>query len=235
VGETGRIVHICHSQGALITSLAAKRLDRSDLSRIEVIAFGGAAALRHTRETPFSRCVNYYSVNDPLLALVPSAERALRSGFMGADSRGLPSDEPEFVFLAPRGGDPITDHSLIGPTYLQALEWEGRRFRRLYQPVSHRAARIVSTRVAFASEAMAAAIKDFLLKAVIALVTLVRNWNSYVRKGIVWLMGPASVCIVMLIKIVHEIMSDAIRYWKGEERFETVQSGYSPGTEARQL
>lgn len=134
VGKHGRVVHIAHSQGALVTFLAAKQLTLLEMNQIEVLAFGGAAALRSTAETPFCRCVNYYALNDPLLLVVPTAEQALRSG--------LVSDE-EFCFLAPRDGDPIVDHHLLGPTYSQALAWEGRRFQRHYQSVVHRSLRWV--------------------------------------------------------------------------------------------
>ena len=132
VGRKGRVIHIAHSQGALVTALAAKRLTPLEMSQIEVLAFGGAAALRRTAQTPFHRCVNYYSVNDPLLFVVPSAEQALRSGFV--------VDE-EFCFLAPRLGDPLEDHQLLGPTYAKALYWEGRRFERQYQSVIRRSTR----------------------------------------------------------------------------------------------
>ena len=126
VGKRGRVLHIAHSQGALITSLATRQLAPSEMAQMEVLAFGGAAALTRTSQTPFQRCINYYSVNDPLLLLVPAASHALRSGF--ASQNGA-----EFCFLAPRVGDPIADHNLFGPTYAQALEWEGQRFQRLYE------------------------------------------------------------------------------------------------------
>lgn len=118
----GIVIHIAHSQGALVTSLAAKQLTPLELNRIEVIAFGGGTPLRSTPETPFRRCVNYYSVNDPILFINPVVEQALRSGFY----------QDEFCFLAPRVGDPIADHMLLGPTYASALEWEGHRFERAY-------------------------------------------------------------------------------------------------------
>ena len=104
---------------------------------------------------PFARCINYYSVNDPLLFVVPSAAKALRSGFMGVggikhhkDGGRLstasslaalvdPNAEPEFVFLTPRAGDPIVDHGLFGPTYIDALRWEGRRYLTVYLPPCH--------------------------------------------------------------------------------------------------
>lgn len=113
VGRNGRVIHIAHSQGALVTSLAAKQLTPLEMNQIEVLAFGGAAVLRSTAETPFRRCINYYSVNDPLLWVAPSAEQALRSGFV--------VDE-EFCFLAPRIGDPIADHHLLGPTVRSSHE-----------------------------------------------------------------------------------------------------------------
>jgi len=132
VGRKGRVIHIAHSQGALVTSLAAKQLSALEMNQIEVLAFGGAAALRRTPQTPFYRCINYYAVNDPLLWLVPPAEQALRSGFVADD---------EFCFLAPRDGDPIADHHLLGPTYAQALVWEGQRFQREHQSLAYRSSR----------------------------------------------------------------------------------------------
>ncbi|KAL3912682.1 MAG: hypothetical protein SGARI_001028 [Bacillariaceae sp.] len=118
-------------QGALVTYLASKQLLPREMKQIEVLAFGGAAVLKSTLQTPFVRCVNYYSINDPLLFVVPSAEQALRSGFI-AD---------EFCFLAPRVGDPIADHHLLGPTYGSALAFEGRRFQRKYQSLAYRTMR----------------------------------------------------------------------------------------------
>jgi len=135
VGKNGRVVHIAHSQGALITALAAEQLTPLEMSQMEILAFGGAAVLRRTPQTPFLRCVNYYSVNDPLLFVVPQAAQALRSGFAYTSSAGsitTAATASEFCFLAPRCGDPIEDHNLFNPTYLQALEWEGARYQRLY-------------------------------------------------------------------------------------------------------
>eukprot|EP00536_Pseudo-nitzschia_multiseries_P014266 jgi/Psemu1/310764/fgenesh1_kg.679_\ len=139
--QGGTVVHIAHSQGALVTWLAAKQLTPLEMNCIEVISFGGATPVCSTPETPFRRCVNYYSVNDPLLFLNPNAETALRSGFHrhhrihhNHNANGQTEEmEDEFCFLAPRVGDPIADHMLLGPTYASALEWEGRRFVRRYQ------------------------------------------------------------------------------------------------------
>lgn len=126
VGRSGRVIHIAHSQGSVITWLAAKRLEPEECRRIEVISFGGAATIS-TSEFPFARCINYYAVNDPILNVVPSAVRALKSGFsFGGGS------EQEIIFLSSRTGDPVTDHGLLNPTYLEALLWEGRRYQSLY-------------------------------------------------------------------------------------------------------
>jgi hypothetical protein len=132
VGKNGCVIHIAHSQGALITQLAAKHLTKDEMSHIEILAFGGATALRKTPQTPFKRCINYYSVNDPLLMVVPSAAQALRSGLV------VGNGDDEFCFLAPRIGDPIRDHHLWGPTYAQALQWEGERFHQLYVSYAYR-------------------------------------------------------------------------------------------------
>ncbi|CAB9524719.1 expressed unknown protein [Seminavis robusta] len=132
VGKRGVVVHIAHSQGALVTALAVRQLTLVEMNRLEIIAFGGATALVITPTTPFRRCVNYYAANDPLLLLVPAAQEALRSGFVGSD---------EYCFLAPREGDPMADHGLLGLTYGRALEWEGLRFQRKYQSPVYRATR----------------------------------------------------------------------------------------------
>lgn len=126
VGRTGRVIHIAHSQGSVITWLAAQRLKPEECKRIEVISFGGAATIC-TSEFPFARCINYYAVNDPILNVVPSAVKALKSGFAFGDGM-----QQEIIFLATRTGDPVTDHGLLNPTYLEALVWEGQRYQSLF-------------------------------------------------------------------------------------------------------
>ncbi|KAL7464635.1 hypothetical protein ACHAXS_004968 [Conticribra weissflogii] len=132
VGKSGKVIHIAHSQGAVITWLAARRLTREEMRRIEVICFGGAATLT-TSEFPFARCINYYAINDPILNVVPSAVKVLKSGFSFGDGM-----EQEIVFLTSRTGDPVTDHGLLNPTYLEAMFWEGRRYQSIYlSPFGH--------------------------------------------------------------------------------------------------
>ncbi|GMI53330.1 hypothetical protein TeGR_g15232 [Tetraparma gracilis] len=129
LGSKGRLVHIAHSQGALITYLAARHLTPEECSKIEVICFGGAAAITALEFPHFRRRVNYYSVNDPLLHVVPKAAQALTSGLLFGSNN--PSDEPEYVFLSAKYGDPIVDHGLLGPTYSDAIASEGRRYASL--------------------------------------------------------------------------------------------------------
>jgi hypothetical protein len=217
VGKRGRVIHIAHSQGALITFLAAKQLTAAEMNQIEVLAFGGAAALRRTVQTPFNRCVNYYSVNDPLLFVVPQAAQALRSGFVG---------DEEFCFLSPRIGDPIRDHNLIGPTYLQALTWEGSRFQQRHQSPAYRTMRTVwiFCRMLFlALNARLHAILKILLRPVLLWSLLVYMWT---RQLVVRISNVTKTKViptaVLFLSLLLEWIICSIRYWTGEEEFVPV-------------
>ena len=129
IGSRGRVVHIAHSQGALITYLAARQLTPAECSKIEIICFGGAKAICGAEFPHFKRRVNYYSVNDPLLHVCTRAAKALTTGLLYGPGQ---NEEPEFVFLSPKGNDPIIDHGLLGPTYKDVMMWEGRRYQMLY-------------------------------------------------------------------------------------------------------
>ena len=61
VGSDGLLVHIAHSQGALITSLCRRHLTIKQRARIHVIVLGGAASISN-RE--FGSAVNYYCTNE---------------------------------------------------------------------------------------------------------------------------------------------------------------------------
>ena len=66
VGPRGRVLHIAHSGGAIITYIAAKyHLTAEERSRIDVITFGAGRSL--TRKYFPSNVVNYYARNDPCL------------------------------------------------------------------------------------------------------------------------------------------------------------------------
>ena len=217
VGRKGVVVHIAHSQGALITALASKQLTPLEMSQCEVLAFGGAAAIRKTAQSPFRRCVNYYSVNDPLLLVVPSAAQALRSG--------LVSNE-EFVFLMPRLGDPISDHNLIGPTYAQALGWEGKRFQLRHRSLAYRTLRpVLVALLAFATNLSRHL--DEMLKVIIRNIL---HWSiaiyTFLRKHLDHLSAKMKEKIlkplVLFFKLVVEWMFELKRSITGEEKFVPV-------------
>ncbi|CAM9664883.1 unnamed protein product [Hapterophycus canaliculatus] len=64
----GRVLHIAHSGGALITYLAAQHhLTKRQRDKIDVLTFGGARSI--TRKYFSGRVVNYYARNDPLVKL----------------------------------------------------------------------------------------------------------------------------------------------------------------------
>lgn len=132
VGPKGRVVHLAHSGGALLTYLVAKyHLKEADRRRIDVINFGGA---RSITQKYFAKATNYYARNDPIL-LVNRRAMALMQQVMNDSCDGeviYLKHNTSFVFLQGRSGDALTDHALIGPTYLTALNKEAAVFRRAY-------------------------------------------------------------------------------------------------------
>lgn len=217
VGKNGKVIHIAHSQGVLITYLATQQLTAVEMGQIEVLAFGGAAALLKTPRTPFHRCVNYYSVNDPLLLLVPEAARALRTGFVGNN---------EFCFLAPRIGDPVQDHHLLNPTYAQALKWEGLRFQRSYQTVIYRTTRHLYLLLIAVWQAVTARLHE-LFKSVVRPYVL---WSitCYLRAQSIWEIWTAVLYtklikpIILIAALLWEWFRETIRLLRGEDRFTPV-------------
>jgi hypothetical protein len=219
VGKYGVVIHIAHSQGALITSLASKKLSTNDMGHIEVLTFGGAAALRKTPKTPFKRCINYYAVNDPLLMVVPSAAQALRSGLVADD---------EFCFLAPRCGDPILDHDLCGPTYAQALQWEGDRFKRIYISPLRRALRALSLIFFSLLDPIFRGIDRFIQQIL----------QPYLRFCAICYRGTQALCLcikellsaklvkpaVLIFAFIAEWINAIIRRLRGEEKYQPVAS-----------
>jgi hypothetical protein len=264
VGKNGYVIHIAHSQGALITYLAAMQsisnnnvnkiesnnnnnnnivnqnninttnitttttslnnnnnnniLTVEEMERIEVIAFGGAAAIRKTATTPFKRCMNYYSVNDPLLYIVPEAAQALRTGFYVGNT----GNNDEFCFLAPRSGDPLVDHSLNGPTYSQALQWEGIRYQQLYLHPIYRFSKsiIILLQLVFRiiSERLHNIIK-VLLRPILLWCYLIWNITMHVRDNIIqFYLQHIQVRLVLLIMILQECYNRII-YGPSKERY----------------
>jgi len=72
--EGGHLVHLAHSQGAIVTHLAAKQLTSAEKSRIDVLTFGAAQSI--DTSAGFRRVVNFYAMNDPVLYLDVNAARA---------------------------------------------------------------------------------------------------------------------------------------------------------------
>lgn len=249
VGLTGRVIHIAHSQGALITSLAMKKLRKDEMKQIEVICFGGAEVIRKCKEFPFARCINYYSVNDPLLFVVPQAAKALRSGFLGmgygvekfrrnslqtndgsddeddmTSNNALaaladPNHEPQFVFLTPREGDPVKDHGLFGKTYRDALVWEGKRYQKLYLSSWHT--------IIYATMAYSHALRTTIYDAFVSIIMLIfRNTILRIVLFVQYINAMVKerfiVPTAIFLYILWEKMVDFIRTVKGEESYEPI-------------
>jgi len=242
VGKDGKVIHIAHSQGALITYLACKKLTKEEMRQMEVICFGGAEVIRSSDQYPFHRCINYYSVNDPLLFVVPKAAKALRSGFMGMGygntgdkndcdgwtmmqlqmqnqdlNKDLNKAEPEFVFLTPREGDPVKDHGLFGKTYLDALRWEGRRYQTLYLPKWHPITYMACTRgyevVNICGEQLELYFKALIQQTIVKFVLFVMSVNQWIKEHIV-------VPLVVFMILLWEKIKDVCKKMRGEDNDE---------------
>lgn len=219
VGKTGLVIHIAHSQGVLITSLAAKRLSESEMSQIELICIGGATSIRKSDYPHFRRIINYWSTNDPLLFIVPSAVQALQSGFLHTNSINGQM-EPEIVFLSPRAGDPVLDHMLLGPTYSQALAWEGRRYQMSYQSTYTRAMRsllgnTMHTDLEIVSQRIIKLVMSFFIQ---IYLTTYGRWKQISDFVVHTVFLPLLTFIFALIHYVKE----SIRLWIDAEEFEPV-------------
>lgn len=122
LGPRGRVLHLAHSGGAILTYLAAKHhLTAEEKGRIDVATFGGGKSI--TRKYFRGRTVNYYSRNDPLLLLDQRAARLSKlalSGTLFAEVKDI-KHNTTFVYLSPLGNNPLIDHSMGGPTYQVCL------------------------------------------------------------------------------------------------------------------
>jgi hypothetical protein len=139
VGEHGRVLHIAHSGGAILTYLAAKyHLSKRDRRKLDVIAFGGGHSL--TKKYFFGRLVNYYARNDPCVYVDKRALQLSRLPEI-ASKLALSANNSfievfdwkhnsSFVFLRGIIGHPIKDHSMEGPTYKSVLVKESAELTR---------------------------------------------------------------------------------------------------------
>jgi len=195
VGSRGVVVHIAHSQGALITYLALKQFPSEDLKRLECLCFGGAAAIRKSDFPTLRRTVNYYSVNDPLLFVVPSAARALETGMVFTPL----STEPEFVFLTPKVGNPTEDHGLLNPTYGEALRWEGRRYQSQYQSGLERFV-----------------LRPIILHVPLIIAAVLANpvWDPIKKWFQMYIFETFIKPIIRIIKLIMQVLAYYIKAWK---------------------
>ncbi len=129
-GETGRVLHLAHSGGALITYLAAKHhLTSDETDCIDVATFGAARSI--TRKYFRNRAVNYYARNDPLIRLDRRAAELLKCANPGKGDVmevNYLKHNTTFIFMEGKARAGLRDHSLEGPTYRSALEMEASEF-----------------------------------------------------------------------------------------------------------
>ena len=78
VGPKGRVLHIAHSGGAILTYLSAKfHLTAAERQRIDVITMGAGRSITR-KYFPGGRVVNYYANNDPCLFVENRAKTLLK-------------------------------------------------------------------------------------------------------------------------------------------------------------
>lgn len=106
------ILHICHSQGAALTKLAARHLSAEEKQRIHVLSFGGLLPIEP--KDGFASQKNFISEGDRLITTLNSqAARATRG------------ETPEYYRVLPSGGNAKKSHSLSDNSpYHKALRTE---------------------------------------------------------------------------------------------------------------
>lgn len=132
ISPYGRILHLAHSGGAILTYLAAKHHLRSEeKDRIDVATFGGGRSI--TRKYFRGRITNYYARNDPLLMLDGRANKLMKIAIDTANTSYCEVKDRKhnttFVYLQALANNPLTDHSMEGPTYRLALKLEAENFK----------------------------------------------------------------------------------------------------------
>jgi hypothetical protein len=156
VGEHGRVLHIAHSGGAILTYLAAKHhLTKSETSRIDVVTFGAGKSI--TRKYFPGRVCNYYTRNDPLIFMDTRVIKLYQRSIMQRNLRrpnasslfiSFPQSHMEgmlemrdkkhntsFIFMDPQYKNPLNDHSLEGDAYRKGLIMEARIFWESFEQI----------------------------------------------------------------------------------------------------
>jgi hypothetical protein len=135
----GRVLHLAHSGGAILTYLAAKfHLTKEETDRIDIATFGGGRSLTR-KYFHGGRIVNYYTNNDPLLMVDRRA--SLLSKLLNESTIKLFFDDDTnatyheirdfkhnttFIYLDCHYNNPVLDHDMHGPAYLLALKIEAK-------------------------------------------------------------------------------------------------------------
>jgi hypothetical protein len=130
VGPNGRVLHIAHSGGAIMTYLAAKHhLTAAEKNRIDILTFGGGHSITRKYFDGDGRLVNYYARNDPLVFVDRRAIYLNRVAPNRTIAEVLDKKHnTSFVFLDGIIGKSLEDHKIDGPTYTMVLEHEAKLF-----------------------------------------------------------------------------------------------------------
>ena len=119
-----KILHICHSQGALHTLNALKQLPKEIRERVIVVSIAGATVV--PKEMCFDS-FNYASKND----LIHYGENAHVHAFAGFSDNTtmylellaeLARDKAQLILLEPHESDAGVDHSFISPTFTPIIQ-----------------------------------------------------------------------------------------------------------------
>lgn len=137
----GRLLHLAHSGGAILTYLAAKHhLTYQEIARIDVATLGAGKSV--TRKYFKGWVRNYYSRNDPLTIVDSRANKLLkRSGSAPIQEIRDFKHNTSFVFIDPLEDNPISDHSMECRTYAIALHLEAQAMKQRMQDILRQQAR----------------------------------------------------------------------------------------------
>lgn len=142
----GRILHIAHSGGAIVTYLSAKHhLSKEEKDRIDVVTCGGGRSI--TRKYFNGYLVNYYAKNDPCALLDQRAGNLLKRSsyssiiiepkhpwsYNSTSFWEVVKDmkhNTTFIFINAIANHPVLDHSMMGQPYRMALYHEANELRK---------------------------------------------------------------------------------------------------------
>ncbi|MFZ4772495.1 MAG: RHS repeat domain-containing protein [Chlamydiia bacterium] len=115
-----KIILLCHSRGALATSVVSHSFTEEDRKRLEIYSLGGAATIPGVFGC---KVVNYISKRDPLPILIDLYGVINKGKYRNANIVYLDMEE---------GGCKLFDHAFQGATYQRALEEIAEKFFEVY-------------------------------------------------------------------------------------------------------